>query len=98
MITKRLDALDIGKRRLFTAIYGVHSEAEVFVTKDLRLLDFHEALYLYLRQEGYITVFCDNNKVWSYEEKMLLQFLNLNVQQEEQEGYSRTDNRSGSCK
>ena len=85
MITKRLDALDIGKRRLFTAIYGVHSEAEVFVTKDLRLLDFHEALYLYLRQEGYITVFCDNNKVWSYEEKMLLQFLNLNVQQEEQE-------------
>lgn len=85
MITKRLDALDIGKRRLFTAIYGVHSEAEVFVTKDLRLLDFHEALYLYLRQEGYITVFCDNNKVWSYEEEMLLQFLNLNVQQEDQE-------------
>ncbi len=84
MITKRLDALDIGKRPLFTAIYGVHSESEVFVTRDLRILDFHEALYLYLRQEGYITVFCDNNKVWSYEEKMLLQFLNLNIQQENQ--------------
>ena len=85
MITKRIDALDIKNRQLFTGVYGVHNEAEVFVTKDLRVLDFHEALFLYLRQEGYITVFCDNNKVWSYEEKMLLQFLNPMGQQEEQD-------------
>lgn len=73
MITERIDALDINNRGLFTAIYGVHSDAEVFVTKDLRLHDFHETLYLYLRQEGYTAVFYDD-KIWSYEEDVLTHF------------------------
>lgn len=82
MITKRIDALDINNRGLFTAIYGVHGDAEVFVTKDLRLHDFHEALYLYLRQEGYTTVFYDD-KIWSYEEDVLTHFFLRDKRQEE---------------
>lgn len=77
MITERIDALNINDRGLFTAVYGVNMTPEVYVTRDLRKLSFHEAIYLYLRQEGYITVFYDN-QVWSYEEEMLTEFLLLN--------------------
>lgn len=82
MITERIDALNINYRGLFTAVYGVNMTPEVYVTRDLRKLSFHEALYLYLRQEGYITVFYDN-QVWSYEEEMLTEFLLMNPQQEQ---------------
>ena len=89
MITERIDALNINGRGLFTAIYGVNMTPEVYVTRDLRKLSFHEALYLYLRQEGYITVFYDD-KVWSYEEEMLTKFLLLNLPQGQTDGKAYT--------
>lgn len=73
MISQRIDALDIKHRGLFTAIYGVNRTDEVYITSDLRVNNLYEALYLYLRQEGYITVFYDD-KVFSYEQQQLIDF------------------------
>ena len=63
MITHRIDAIDIGNRGLFTAIYGMNRTSEVYITSDMRVYDLHQAIYLYLRQEGYTTVFYDENIV-----------------------------------
>lgn len=73
MITQRIDALNIGSRGLFTAIYGVNRTDEVYITGDLRVNNLYEALYLYLRQEGYITVFYDD-KAFSFEQQQLIDF------------------------
>ena len=78
MITQRIDALDINNRGLFTAIYGVNRTDEVYLTADLRVNNLYEALYLYLRQEGYITVFYDD-KAFSYEEQQLIDFFGFNA-------------------
>lgn len=74
MITQRIDALDIQKRGLFTAIYGVNRTDEVYITADTKVYTLHEALYLYLCEQGYITVFFDD-KVFSYDEGQLIRFL-----------------------
>ena len=76
MVTERINTLDIDKRGLFTAIYGVNREDEIYVTKDLCEYNLLQTLYLYLREQGYITVFYDD-KIWSYEEDMLIQFMSF---------------------
>ena len=81
MITQRIDALDINHRGLFTAIYGVNRTDEVYVTADLRVNNLYEALYLYLRQEGYITVFYDD-KAFSFEQQQLIDFFGFNAPQQ----------------
>ena len=81
MITQRIDALNINERGLFTAIYGVNRTDEVYVTADLRVNNLYEALYLYLRQEGYITVFYDD-KAFSFEQQQLIDFFGFNAPQQ----------------
>lgn len=81
MITQRIDALDIEKRGLFTAVYGVNRTSEIYITADLRVHSLYEALYLYLRQQGYITVFYDD-KVFSYEESQLMQFFGFTAKED----------------
>ncbi len=78
MITQRIDALDIDRRGLFTAIYGINQEPEVYVTSDLMSHSLWEVLYLYLRQQGYLTVFYDD-KAFSYEEDQLVEFFDFTV-------------------
>lgn len=76
MAVRRIEDLDINNRQLFTAIYGQNSSSEVYITSDLRVHNLREALYLYLKQEGYATVFYDD-KAFSYEENPLIQFFNF---------------------
>lgn len=76
MCIDRLKALDINHRELFTAIYGMNGSSEVYITKDLRVHNLREALYLYLKEEGYTTLFYDD-KAFSYEEEPLLEFFNF---------------------
>lgn len=78
MITQRIDALDIDRRGLFTAIYGINQKSEVYVTSDLKCHSLWEVLYLYLRQQGYLTVFYDD-KAFSYEEDQLIDFFGFTV-------------------
>ena len=76
MCIDRLKALDINHRELFTAIYGMNGSSEVYITKDLRVHNLREALYLYLKEEGYTSLFYDD-KAFSYEEEPLLEFFNF---------------------
>lgn len=73
MVTERIDALDIERRGLFTAIYGVNRTDEVYITSNTIVYNFYEALYLYLCEQGYTTVFYDD-KAFSYDEKQLMRF------------------------
>lgn len=81
MITQRIDALNIQKRGLFTAIYGVNRTDEVYITADTKVYTLHEVLYLYLCEQGYITVFFDD-KVFSYDEDQLLRFFEFEPQRQ----------------
>ncbi len=83
MATRRIETLDIDHRRLFTAIYGQNSSGEVYITSDMRVHNLREALYLYLKQQGYTTVFYDD-KAFSYEEEPLMRFFNFTARQSEQ--------------
>lgn len=85
MITQRIDALNIQKRGLFTAIYGVNRTDEVYITADTKVYTLHEALYLYLCEQGYITVFFDD-KVFSYDEGQLLRFFEFEPQRQTSSG------------
>ena len=85
MITQRIDALNIQKRSLFTAIYGVNRTDEVYITADTKVYTLHEALYLYLCEQGYITVFFDD-KVFSYDEDQLLRFFEFEPQRQTSTG------------
>lgn len=73
MITERINALGIEHRGLFTAIYGVNRTDEIYITSDTKVYNLYEALYLYLLEQGYITVFYDD-KAFSYDENQLMQF------------------------
>lgn len=81
MCVDRLKALDIDHRELFTAIYGMNVSSEVYITKDLRIHNLREALYLYLKEEGYMTIFYDD-KAFSFEEAPLLDFFNFKAKKE----------------
>lgn len=85
MCVDRLRALHIDKRELFTAIYGMSATSEVYITEDLRVHNLREALYLYLKEEGYMTVFYDD-KAFSYEEAPLLEFFNYSTPKEKTDG------------
>ena len=89
MITQRIDALDIQKRGFFTAIYGVNRTDEVYITADTKVYTLHEALYLYLCEQGYITVFFDD-KVFSYDEDQLMRFFEFEPQQHGSQGSTAT--------
>ena len=89
MITQRIDALDIQKRGLFTAIYGVNRTDEVYITADTKVYTLHEALYLYLCEQGYITVFFDD-KVFSYDEDQLMRFFEFEPRQPGSPGTTAT--------
>lgn len=90
MCIDRLKALDINSRELFTAIYGMNGSSEVYITKDLRVHNLREALYLYLKEEGYTSIFYDD-KAFSYEEEPLLEFFNFSPER-------TTSNESGKKK
>lgn len=76
MIVERLESLDIDHRELFTAIYGLNGSSEYYMTRDLRIHNIREILYLYLKEKGYTVIFYDD-KVFSYEEMALLKFFNF---------------------
>lgn len=73
MVTQRIEALDIDHRQLFTALYGINSTGEVYITQDMRVHSLWELLYLYLKEQGYIPIFYDD-KAFSYEEEPLMRF------------------------
>ena len=73
MACHRLQSINIDKRGLFTAIYGLNSTSEIYITNDMRIHNVREALYLYLKGEGYTVIFYDD-KAFSYEESPLLEF------------------------
>ena len=81
MCVDRLKALDIDHRELFTAIYGMNVSSEVYITKDLRIHNLREALYLYLKEEGYMTIFYDD-KAFSFEEAPWLDFFNFKAKKD----------------
>ena len=89
MITERIDALKIQERGLFTAIYGVNRTDEVYITSDMKVYTLHEALYLYLCEQGYITVFFDD-KVFSYDEEQLIRFFEYETQNQTAQRTSTT--------
>lgn len=76
MPIERIKSLDIDNRELFTAIYGLNGSSEVYITPDLRVHNMREALYLYLKRQGYSVVFYDD-KAFSFEEAPLIEFFNL---------------------
>lgn len=78
MAVQRIDTLDIDHRELFTAIYGLNSSSEIYITSDLRLHNLREILYIYLKEQGYIPIFYDD-KAFSYEEAPLIRFFNFTV-------------------
>lgn len=78
MSVQRIDSIGIDHRELFTAIYGLNSASEVYITPDLRLHNLREILYIYLKENGYIPVFYDD-KAFSYEESPLIRFFNFTV-------------------
>ena len=76
MSLQRFEPLDMARRELFTAIYGLNGSSEVYITPDLRIHNMREALYLHLKEQGYSTIFYDE-KAFSYEEEPLLKFFNF---------------------
>lgn len=95
MPIKRIYDLDIDRRELFTAIYGTNSSSEVYITPDLRIHNMREALYLYLKGEGYDVIFFDD-KAFSYEQEPLMRFFNFTPRTQEPaaqepQGRRRTD-------
>lgn len=82
MIMDRFKGLDIYRRELFTAIYGLNSSSEVYITPDLRIHNMREALYIYLKELGYSVIFYDD-KAFSYEEAPLLKFFNFTARKDE---------------
>lgn len=78
MACHRLQSINIDKRGLFTAIYGLNSTSEIYITNDMRIHNVREALYLYLKGEGYTVIFYDD-KAFSYEESPLLEFFNYST-------------------
>jgi AAA+ superfamily predicted ATPase len=83
MATNRIEALDIQNRPLFTAIYGLNSSSEVYITSDMRVNNLWEVLYIYLKRQGYAVVFYDD-KAFSYEEEPLIQFFKFTRNQSNQ--------------
>lgn len=80
MATLRIEALDIDNRQLFTAIYGQNSSSEIYITSDMRVHNLREALYIYLKQQGYTVIFYDD-KAFSYEEAPLIRFFNFTIKE-----------------
>lgn len=76
MALSRFNGLDIDNRDLFTAIYGLNGSSEEYITPDLRIHNVREALYLYLKEQGYSVIFYDD-KAFSYEEDPLIGFFNF---------------------
>ena len=84
MSVSRIQELNIDNRPLVTGIYGLTAANESFVDKDLRSYCLWEELYLYLHENGYITVFynIDDNE-FSYQERDLeLFFRKIEVNEE----------------
>jgi len=84
MSVSRIQELDIDNRPLVTGIYGLTAANEYYVDKDLRSYYLWEELYLYLHENGYITVFynIDDNE-FSYQERDLeLFFRKIEVNEE----------------
>ena len=83
MSVKRISEINISQRGLFTAIYGNVNEDEFFVDDDLKKYSLWSQLYSYIKEEGYeIVLFYDTtNNFHSYSQSDLINFLNLNINQ-----------------
>lgn len=78
MAVKRIERIDIDHSPMFVGIYGSSGTSEYFIEQDLRKYSLWQELYLYLRSQGYLTLFYNNNdNFFSYEESQLVEFLNL---------------------
>jgi len=77
MPVNRISNINIKDRGLFTAIYGNVNEEEYFVDDDLKNYTLSQALYLYLKSEGYNSVvFYDTtDNFHSFSQKDILSFL-----------------------
>jgi AAA+ superfamily predicted ATPase len=77
MAVNRISNINIKDRGLFTAIYGNVNEEEYFVDDDLKNYTLSQALYLYLKSEGYNSVvFYDTtDNFHSFSQKDILSFL-----------------------
>lgn len=77
MSVKRISDLDIANRGLLSGIYGNTRNSEYFIDNDLCAYNISEALYLYLKSEGYRVVFynpTDDIGFYSYSEEDLAIF------------------------
>lgn len=81
MAVNRISNIKIKDRGLFTAIYGNVNEEEYFVDDDLKNYSLSQALYLYLKSEGYSSVvFYDSaDNFHSFSQNDLVTFLKLDV-------------------
>lgn len=81
MAVNRISNIKIKDRGLFTAIYGNVNEEEYFVDDDLKNYSLSQALYLYLKSEGYNSVvFYDSaDNFHSFSQNDLVTFLKLDV-------------------
>lgn len=79
MAVERINHINITKRGLFTALFGLVSEGEYFIDQDLKKYSLWSQLYCYLKNQAYdVVVFYDtSNNFHSYCQNDLVEFLNL---------------------
>ncbi len=90
MSVTRIENIDLDHRGMLTAIFGMNNASEVFITKDMRIHNMREILYLYLKEQGYIPVFYDD-KAFSYEEWPLLRLFSFTPRPKDQPVPPRRD-------
>lgn len=75
MSVSRIQELNIDSRPLVTGIYGLSATNEFYVDKDLCRYHLWQELYLYMHENGYITVFYNiADNLFSYQERDLALF------------------------
>lgn len=80
MPVQRISNINIKQKGIFTALYGepVSGDPDIFIDKNLKLITFEAALYLYLKDEGYKMVIFYNYLYgfYSYSSRDVVIFLN----------------------
>ena len=82
MPVERIKRLQIDNRGLFTGVFGKLDD--YYIDNDLRKYTLIQELYLYLTEEGYLTVFYTRDQnFFSFREKDLIDLFYLQEQEEE---------------
>lgn len=93
MTVKRIENLNIKKRKFFTAIVG--NTDDVFIDNDLCEYNFEEQLSLYLRSKGYDYIYFYSRSreygLYSYDGQEALQWLFLDNEQQEGQNQDAVD-------